>query len=179
MRQEGGDNSSSKNIYLGLPLPSKSGAQLPTCHLWPSQEIVAAARQTPCYRSARARPFPKQDSRKTSFLMPSVKFVHKSGDDQLTEFLVLSILSNEIRALQRLLRYSLNNFLHRLDIPDFCLNEKDIYFVHLWQQSANRGISILLVDDLLRKHFSDLITGKVSDRQTLEGKRRMDHAILA
>lgn len=77
--------------------------------------------------------------------MPMVKIVHKSEDDLLTEFLVLSVLSNKIRALQRLLRYSLDNFLHRLDIPELCICENDIHFVHLGQQRANSGISILLV----------------------------------
>jgi hypothetical protein len=87
--------------------------------------------------------------------MPTVKFVHESEDDQLTEFLVLSVLSNKIRALQRLMRDSLDNFLHRLDIPELCLCENDINFVHLGQQSADPVISILLVDDLLRKDYSN------------------------
>ena len=57
----------------------------------------------------------------------------------LTEFLILRVLSNEIRTFQCLVAYTLDDGLHELDISQFCLYEKSIDPVH--PRASSKGES--------------------------------------
>jgi hypothetical protein len=67
----------------------------------------------------------------------------------LTEFLILRVFSNEIRTLQCLVAYALDDALHGLDISQFCLYEKSIDPMHLRKKRANGVIASRLVDNRL------------------------------
>ena len=67
----------------------------------------------------------------------------------LTEFLILRVLSNEIRTLQCLVAYVLDDRLHELDISQFCLCEKSIDFIHLRKERANGVVASRLIDNRL------------------------------
>jgi hypothetical protein len=67
----------------------------------------------------------------------------------LTEFLILRVLSNEIRTLQCLLAYALHDGLHGLDIPEFSLCEKSIDSMHLRKQRVNGVVASRLVNNRL------------------------------
>ena len=69
----------------------------------------------------------------------------------LTEFLILRVLSNEIRTFQCLVAYTLDDGLHELDISQFCLYEKSIDPVHLRKERANGVVASRLVDNRLAK----------------------------
>src|SRR5271168_1452474 len=68
---------------------------------------------------------------------------------ELTEFLILRVLSNEVRTLQCLITYALNDGLHGFNIPQFCLGEKGIHLSHLRKESANGVVTSRLVDNYL------------------------------
>jgi len=67
----------------------------------------------------------------------------------LTEFLILRVLSNEIRTFQCLAAYALDNGLHEFDILQFCLCEKSIDCMHLRKERANGVVASRLVDNHL------------------------------
>ena len=77
--------------------------------------------------------------------MSRLSSVTQNPDDRLTKFLILRVLLDKISALQRLLRYALNNFLHRFDLRESCLCERNIYFVHLREERENGDVAIVLV----------------------------------
>ena len=68
---------------------------------------------------------------------------------RLTEFLVLRVLPNEIRTLQGLMTYALDDSLHGLDVAQFCCYEKSIHLIHLRKERANAVVTSRLVDNSL------------------------------
>ena len=79
----------------------------------------------------------------------------------LTEFLILRVLSNEIRTLQCLVAYALDDGLHGLDISQICLCEKIIDLMHLRKERANGVVASRLVDNRLANIHQSVSSGNV------------------
>ena len=89
----------------------------------------------------------------------------------LTEFLILRILSNEIRTFQCLMAYALDDGLHELDITQFCLCEKSIDPMHLRKERANGVVASRLVDDRLA-NINQIASSGYVERADLGSKRK-------
>jgi len=67
----------------------------------------------------------------------------------LTKFLILGVLSNKIGTLQCLVTHALDDGLHELDIPQFCLCEKSIDFIYLRKEKVDRVVASRLANNCL------------------------------
>jgi hypothetical protein len=89
----------------------------------------------------------------------------------LTEFLILRVLSNEIRTLQCLLAYALDDGLHEFDISQFCLCEESIDPVHLRKERANGVVASRLVDNHLANTNQIVALGKYTTGEPWKQKK--------
>ena len=91
---------------------------------------------------------------------------------QLTEFLILRVLLNEIQTLQRLTIYVLDDGLHELNMLQFCHQERGIHLIHLQKKRANGVIKSRLGDNYLIN--IDENASPINVRQADLGNKRED-----